>query len=517
MNKLAISRDLTEGDACPLVPDTMAEAAGCGLIGIDKDNVIRCANHEGKQIMGLPDRGKPLKWPAGLMFYDADEDALLPKDQDPVALSDAGNLVDVRLYAAVASLIEETTDNRRLLLITVRRTVSHPLLRYIISMQDVTTMTAQRNEAEALRRLDALGETTGSIAHDFNNVLGAIMPSIQLAIHKTDDPAVRELLDRALESTRSGAVLSKRLLSFARAQPSLNEVSSVSDVFDTVRTLAERGLERSIRLKFNDYLSGTNIVCDRGRLETVLLNLVFNARDAIQSERHSGTIIVSARTVTSRDDRDQMVEISVSDDGSGMNDLTLRRAIDPLFTTRNHSGGGLGLSIAYGFCRQAGGGLDIQSKLGEGTTVRMKLPAVDGGLPEDEADQLWISGKRASILVAEGEPQLRRSLRDVLRALDYDAQLVGDGDQALSALKDKYFEMLLTDVIMPGSLNGFELAKRALALNKEIAIAYMSGRPKGEHDIEMEVPGPMIMKPCEIGTLSQILHQIRNKDGAKTD
>lgn len=350
-----------------------------------------------------------------------------------------------------------------------------------------------------------MGEMSGNIAHDFNNILGTIMPSLQLAMHRSKDPDIHILLSRALQATKNGAAISRRLLSFARPQPDLEEDISVADVCNVVRDLAKAKIEDWIPIEILPIDRELTVHCDRARLETVLINLIFNARDAILADDIGGRIQLIVCAVAGTTEHGPHVEIAVSDNGPGMHPKVKARAMEPFFTTRTHGqGSGLGLSIAYGFCRQAGGSLTIRSEPGEGTTVTVQLNLLTK--PKmDSVVATWLPGDGQRILIAEAEEGLRQSLSDVMTELTYDAVIVGSGEAALHRLRQADFDILLTDINMEGGMDGFTLAKAIRDIGVSIPVIYMSGQSVAADDSRLVVPGPVLRKPCDIGELSRVI------------
>ena len=378
----------------------------------------------------------------------------------------------------------------------------------VASMDDVTTEFTQRREAERSNRLDALGHFTGGIAHDFNNILGAVLPSVQLALHFSEDPFVKRQLETALAAVRKGADLSGRLLTFASQQPENEKNIDVVEALTEIIKIAMRTVEADVNLEL--VTEGRDLIafCDRVQLENVVLNLIINAHDAIRRSGTGENIFVKACHARNPAGGEEWVAISVVDDGPGMSeDVKSRPPIRSLRPRSRPSGTGLGLSMAFGFARQVGGLLEITSTLGNGTTVAVKIPKGSGEMETEKTNDDWISGEGRRILVVDDESALGISIGDVLSTLGYDVKIVRSSEEALGLLEDDDdFDLLLTDIIMPGSKNGFQLAQDVNDRWPDIRIVYTSGYTGFEKDVRMTVRGPLIQKPCDIAQLSRTLN-----------
>ncbi len=361
-------------------------------------------------------------------------------------------------------------------------------------------------DGDAMRRLDALAEVSGNIAHDFTSIFGTVLPALQLALHSAEDAGIRDLVDRALKASLTGATFSRRLLSCRRSPQDMVEDHRLADVFAVVEDVIQPNLDPSLQVEFVPPPPAIMLRCDRALLESVMMNLLFNASDAILSGGGTGTIRCIASLAHAPTEGPAMFDIAISDTGPGMTDDVRARAAEPFFTTRNHgSGSGLGLSIAYGFCRQSGGELLIRSAPGMGTTVTLKLPLLVSG--HDAADTVarWQQGAGQHVLVTEPESGLRQSLADAFTMLSYNPIIVASGEAALEKLHSGPVDILLADIRMPGGMNGFELAARARRMQGALPILYMSGEAAPRCHRDMTIPAPVLRKPCQIRDLSRAL------------
>lgn len=364
----------------------------------------------------------------------------------------------------------------------------------------------QRRTEEELahaHRLDAIGQLTGGIAHDFNNLLTVMSGSLQLLETEVDSGQGRELLASALRSVGRGAALTAKLLAFARRQRLLPRDVDVAALLHDVERVLQRTLGDSVRLRLEVADGLSTAYVDAGQLEAALLNLVLNARDALL---HGGRIVVAAEGERVASARAGLVagnylRVSVRDNGRGMSPDILARAMEPFFTTRQgEHGNGLGLSMVYGFARQSGGDLEIDSSPGKGTEVRLYLPVAADAAPKavDDADAgpVDAAGRGERVLVVEDDPAVRAISVAFLGAAGYDVEAVPDAGQALERIAgDSGFALLFTDVMLGPGMDGKTLARSARELHPGLPVLLTSGDEKHVADAEGTSGLPLLRKP----------------------
>jgi signal transduction histidine kinase len=362
-------------------------------------------------------------------------------------------------------------------------------------------MEARRRVEEELRqahKMEALGHLTGGVAHDFNNLLAVILGNIEIAGQSDRlDTAVREHLREAIEAADRGAALTQRLLALSRRQALRAEPIEVGALLHGMRNLLERSLGERIRVDLGDDATPLHCVADRAQLEGTLLNLAVNARDAMPD---GGTLSIRASRVAVDEacaashpgaQPGEYVAISMRDTGTGIAADILDRVFEPFFTTKDvDEGTGLGLSMAYGFAKQSGGYLAIDSAVGEGTEVRIHLPLAEASLPALEGDTGAgdCRGRGESVLVVEDDAAVRRLVVALLDELGYRVRTAGDGEEALAALESApSVDLLLSDVVLPGGLSGRELAREVAERQPPVKVLLMSGYAQ----TVLETEGPL--------------------------
>ena len=381
-----------------------------------------------------------------------------------------------------------------------------------------------RQEAEAklrqLQKMEAVGQLTGGIAHDFNNMLAVVLGGLEMAKRRVEEQALEASrhIDNALEGANRAAALTRRLLSFARAEPLLPGAVAPGQMLRDMSNLLDRTIGERIEVRILSDADVWPVYVDAYQLENAILNLAVNARDAMDGE---GMLTMSAANVRLRDGEvgtlvaGDYVRISVADNGSGMSQETLERVFEPFFTTKPvGQGTGLGLSQISGFARQSGGDVGIESVLGEGSTVSIYLPRHAGELrmaepipvapaPRGVADRAVAD--TGTILVVEDDPRVRAATGTALAELGYDAILCGSGTEAIELLGQRDdIGLVITDVVMPG-MTGPELAGTIRALHPRIVLLFVTGYVGEAGDAESFKGFEVLRKPFTLRALSEAL------------
>jgi PAS domain S-box-containing protein len=370
---------------------------------------------------------------------------------------------------------------------------------------------AEKARAEAdlmhAQRMEAVGRLTGGVAHDFNNLLTVVIGGLDMILRSPEDGARRQKMgEAALAAARRGERLTHQLLAFSRRQTLRPEPADLNALIRQSAPLLRRAVGEALDYRLKLRRGGAHVIVDPAQFEAALLNLIVNARDAIgeKGPGEGGTITVKTRScrieageVTDVEAGDYVC-VSVSDTGPGMDEETLRRVFEPFFTTKAvGKGTGLGLSQVYGFARQSGGGVRIESTRGEGATVDIYLPPAartDTAPVEPAATPAATTSGR--LLLVEDDPGVTMVAIDLLTMHGLDVTTAENGPEALSRLETGTFDIMLTDVVMPGGMSGVELARRAAALYPAMRILLASGYAGDEVDDELRgAPWPLLRKP----------------------
>jgi PAS domain S-box-containing protein len=358
--------------------------------------------------------------------------------------------------------------------------------RMLGTMTDVTEMRKLEEQLQQAQRMDAIGQLTGGVAHDFNNLLTVILGNAEmLAESLSEEAPLRKLAEMTRSAAERGAELTNRLLAFARRQTLDPEPTDIGRLVTGMDSLLRRTLGEHVRIVMSGMADLWPALVDPSQLENALLNLCINARDAMAG---GGVLSIEACNTT-LDASDagawqdlapgDYIMIAVSDTGAGMDKATAERAFEPFFTTKGTGhGSGLGLSMVYGFVKQSRGHLRLYSEPGHGTVIRLYLPRANGRQPcRDllETEQTIPRGSER-VLVVEDDDLVRGHVTAQLAELGYQVFEASSGPDALRNLDEHpEIDLLFTDIVMPGGLNGHELAHRARERLPGLPVLFTSG------------------------------------------
>jgi PAS domain S-box-containing protein len=375
---------------------------------------------------------------------------------------------------------------------------------------------AEKAKAEAnlmhAQRMEAVGRLTGGVAHDFNNLLTVVICALDMMLRSPDDAARRKKLgEAALAAARRGEGLTHQLLAFSRRQALRPQAVDLNALIREGEPLLKRAVGETIdfRLKLRRGAVGVNV--DAAQFEAALLNLLVNARDAVVARTGRGgpargriTLQTSHCWVEAGEAPDleagDYVCVIVSDNGAGMDEATLVRVFEPFFTTKAvGKGTGLGLSQVYGFARQSGGAAKVTSTLGRGTTIHLYLPRLDSAAfatsEQDKTGSGAIPGGHRLLLV-EDDVNVAAIAVELLTGLGLDVQAVETAPQALQILSEGHFDIMLSDVVMPGGMTGIELARICAQRYPDLPILLTSGYAGDDVDEALaDAPWPFLRKP----------------------
>lgn len=371
----------------------------------------------------------------------------------------------------------------------------------------------ERERAEqALRqsqKMEAMGQLVGGVAHDFNNLLMAVSSGLHLLGRAKDEKRRNVIMEGISQAVDRGSSLTRQLLAFARRQTLKPETFDPASRIEGMQELLQRSLREDIEVRIDMPDDLWPVRADAGQFELVILNLAVNARDAMPN---GGALIINGRNEPADQhgaDTD-MVRLSVADTGAGMDEDTLARAFEPFFTTKEvDKGTGLGLAQAYGFASQSEGWADIESTLGEGTTVHLRLPRSRETIEEvaTHAEQYTESRRAASrrhILIVEDDDTVAAMVCALIEELGHDCQRVSSAAAALETLEgETSFDLLFSDIVMPGGMNGIELARKVKKARPELPVILTTGYSEEAHELPTETA--VLRKPYEAEDLGAAL------------
>jgi signal transduction histidine kinase/CheY-like chemotaxis protein len=384
----------------------------------------------------------------------------------------------------------------------------------------------RRDMAEqALRqsqKMEAVGQLTGGVAHDFNNLLTIIIGNLGIAKRGVVEARAERALNNALVGAERAAQLTQRLLAFSRRQPLNPRVLDINKLIVAISDLLTRTLGENIELETISGAGLWNVEVDASEMESTLLNLALNARDAMPT---GGKLTIETSNAYLDDEYcrehegilpGQYILVAITDSGAGMSAETIDRAFEPFFTTKEAGKGtGLGLSQVYGFMKQSGGHVKIYSEPGEGTTIKLYLPRREGNelVISGDDDLNSERGGGETILIVEDDDGVRQYASEILRDLNYQVIEAKDSATALRLLDaDKKFDLLLTDVVLPGK-NGRELANEVERRRPGTKIIFMTGYSRNAivHHGRLDPGIELIPKPLTERVLARKIRQVLDR------
>lgn len=375
---------------------------------------------------------------------------------------------------------------------------------------DVTEKRALEERLQQSQKMEAIGQLAGGVAHDFNNLLAVIVGNLELLLGDDVEPAAgREFVVEAVSAARRGADLTRRLLSFSRQQPLQPAVIDVHQVITNLSQVLRRVIDETIRVEVRVGPKLPHIRIDAALLDNALLNLAINARDAMP---RGGVLTIEVDDVSEPDGAmtGPCVRVTVSDTGVGMTKEVAARAVEPFFTTKPAGRGtGLGLSMVYGFVKQSGGQMLLQSTPGHGTAVTLLFPATDAPLRANGASadlELHRAESRdIVVLVVEDDPNVRRLCLRTLATSGYTTLSAENGAEALRVIAAaERVDLVLTDVVMPNAMSGTELAREIATRWPDLKVIYMSGYTADflSREAERGLSHQLLQKPFTVSELT---------------
>lgn len=405
----------------------------------------------------------------------------------------------------------------------IRDPIGNPI-RMVGGMSDVTSTIKLEEQLRQSQRLETVGQLTGGIAHDFNNLLTVIMGNAEILSDQLESaPKLQGFAKMIFGAAGRGAQLTQRLLSFARRQPLDPTAVDIPELMREMSELMRRTLGESIALDLRHSKSSWDALVDPTQLENAVLNLSLNACDAMPDGGRLTIEVSDAQICEDKVEEGNEVEtgdyvlIAVSDDGSGMSKEQISRAFEPFYTTKPEGRGtGLGLSMVYGFVKQSKGHISIYSELDVGTTIKMYLPKATS---EEQLEvELRVDPENAAgsetVLLVEDDEFVRQFAESLLRLLGYEVVVAVDGPEAVATLETEvHVDLLFTDVVMSGGMNGKQLAEQALILRPGLKILYTSGYTEDVilHHGRLDAGAELLSKPYARSELAQKLRDVLDR------
>ncbi|MEM5473842.1 ATP-binding protein [Hoeflea sp. AS60] len=371
-------------------------------------------------------------------------------------------------------------------------------------MADVSERVELESQLRQAQKMEAIGHLTGGIAHDFNNLLAIILGNSEILLEDIEDGELRQAIELVMSTAQRGAVLTQRLLAFGRRQALSPEPLAIGQVLHSLADMLRRTLGEPVELVTDDQSGEHLTMIDRCLFESALLNLAVNARDAMPN---GGKLVITSDVLWETDGQrpadlgpGAYIKVTVRDTGIGMSPDVLAKAFEPFFTTKDVGrGSGLGLAMVYGFAKQSGGHVSIESEPSEGTSVNLFLPVTTEKpkprVPETQSQEPMPKGSER-ILLVEDEIEVRRFVARLLARLGYSVIEADNAAMAMAALKKTNgIDLIFSDLILPGGTNGLQLVEEAQGLQPGLRVLLTTGYTEEYEKLAMTTQAPVLRKP----------------------
>lgn len=476
----------------------IADEVPAGIAHVDQEMRVLYANRRFARAYGH----SPLSI-VGLACHDVLHPDTLSTSEVFFEQARRGAIVDFEMRI---TLPDGRTKDVRTFLRPERPSEGNAIGFYILSV-DVTKQKAANEALLQSRKMDALGRLSSGISHDFNNLLTIVLGNLVPLRDKVQDDGQRaEYLDPAIAAARRGSELTKRLLTLARTRPLDPKPVDLGRALADLVKLLQASMPRAVTIEYHQHHDLPACLVDKAQLEMALLNLALNARDAISGEGRISITLDPLELSPSEAARNRLVSgpylrIRVSDDGIGISPQNREQVFEPFYTSKTEGGGtGLGLAMVFGFAQQSNGAISVDSELGLGTTFTLLLPAQPGSVTAPEAAEVATGiptfDQPHLVLLVEDEGEVRKVVRRQLQSLGLAVLEAEDAEAALSLIEAvSGIALVLSDVSMPGAMDGIGLARAVRATHPDLPVVLMSGQLVWADTATAELGCPFVAKP----------------------
>jgi len=472
-------RDVTERRKTEILYRSVIESSPDAFVAVDEDGRIVDWSPRAEQLFG---------WPAGEVMGGYLHETMIPPAYRDLHVQGMRRFMRSGESRVMGRVLRMTALRKGGQEFPVELQVSAVRIgsrwRFTSFIRDISSRVLAEQQLAQAQRMEAIGQLTGGLAHDFNNMLGIIIGSLDLLSLEQTDAEARELISTAMSAAHRGVEVTKSLLAVARRQALAPKIVEVDAALTEMGPLLRQTAGKRVEVRLEPGVPGVRAYLDPGSFNNAVLNTVINARDAMPAggELRISTALVNAGDTHLAADLDPgtYIEVRVEDTGCGMPPEVVERAFDPFFTSKERGKGtGLGLAMVYGFARQSGGTATISSTVGVGTCVKLVLPVA--ATPVRKEEGAAAPGDRPtartgeSVLVVDDEFDLRKIIREWLVAAGYRVALADSPAEALSRMQAERFDLMLTDVVMPGPMDGAALARTVAQRHPATRVLLMSG------------------------------------------
>ena len=501
----------------------LLDSLDVGVVACDHEGVLTLFNRATRELHGMTEQAiPPEEWASEYKLYRADGQTPLTTEEIPLVRALKGE----RIRHAEMT-IRHREGGSHALVVTGQPIIGDEgeKLGAVVTMQDVTELKQLERQFQQAQKMEAMGLLAAGVAHDFNNLLTVISGYCQLAQSRVQPGhAVLRDLEEVAKAGDRAANLTRQLLAFSRQQVLEPRILDLNEVIEDVEKMLRRLLGADVELRFRPAKDLGLVRADAGQIEQVLLNLIVNARDAMQD---GGRIAIETENVEINGAADlpsgSYVLLTVADTGCGMDAKTASRIFEPFFTTKEMGKGtGLGLSTVHGIVKQSGGHIAVQSEPGHGTKFRIHFPRVPAAqeVSKSAAPQAAPARGTEAILVVDDDASLRALVSEILRLHGYTVIEASNGETALTMLENNgsVIDAVVTDVVMP-NVNGRELVRRATKARPNLPMLLMSGYVGDNAEALGSLLSPrvaFIQKPFNQDALLEKLRDILSGSATRT-
>lgn len=495
---------------------TVFNATQTCIIGLGDEGQILTLNRAAGVLLKIEDNRQDLHWPHDALFLKSSDLRPLSQTDSPVRRALSGDVLQGEVFGFS---FEDEPDVLRYVRISSAQVSGQATdVKAVIMVEDVTQQERERQQSERHSRLDALTQISVSISHDFNALLLGIHRSLAGLADEFNSETARDTLSSTLHEIERGRDLARRLMAFGHPQQTEQTARLVSRVIDDVTQVARQAVAPQVEISGEQADASLWVNCDLPALENALLSLVINSRDAILRSGQGGRIVIRASHAHDLDmlDDDSLgdaaslhdfIKVTVSDNGGGMTPEVAGQALEPFFTTKgNRSGEGLGLPTVLGFATRAGGRVHLRANDDGGTDAVLILPAgapPGKTAPETASKQITNRGQGEVILLCEDESTLLKIMTEHLETIGYQVVAVNNAMAAWELVKNGLaFDALVSDVVMAGNIDGYELVQKVAEIRPDIPAFLMSGYAGYGKPGQGPLKAKFLVKPCAPNVLA---------------
>ncbi len=502
--------------------DTVMNLASGGVVGVNAEKNIVMINDTGRRMLGGVSKAPPFAWPENIEFWDDTDETPLEGAKFPVDRALSNNHLKGETF--LMSRAVRHNEARRVRITSAPMDASDGKLKALIVLEDISPMVATEKSEAMLGQQDVFSALAQSITHDYSNMLDTIAYAIDASLNQILPDKATSHLMTALTTVEKGRSLTRKVTLLARQQVGQVSSRSVMSMLEDFQILVPSVIDENVSLVVECREPGLLVRCNQAKLEDALLALVLNGCDAILRHADAGTVTISAQLADVSDSvlqlrelhssQSEFVELIVSDDGPGMDPAIANQVSNPFVLSGSGGLGiGQGLIAVQSFVTEAGGHVHVEPNTPQGTSVHLVLPLERESLevPANWNAPLPVGGGE-TVLVVEDDAMMLMMLQETLEELRYRVISATSGTAALGLLEQGVdFDLVITDIIMPGDVDGFDLVRQVKQLSESTGVLYISGYSEFLNADKGPYDAPILVKPCAANDLANAVKAVLSK------